>query len=162
MKHLFLGALVLLAFGCADERMDSPQGEVFAWELLSGKWEHINGDDRTYEEWSLVGDAHLDGRGYVLYEQSVAADTVYIEQLEILPEDGAIYYVVKLSGSQTEDAVRFELTRMDSTRLVFENPTEDFPKKISYHLLSKDAMEVHLSGRENGESSIRRLSFVRQ
>lgn len=162
MKYLLPLLCLLLAAGCTTPGPSADEGAAFTWKLLEGKWEHINGDDRTYEEWSLMEPGHLEGRGYVLYEKSISADTVYIEQLEILPEDDTFYYIVKLSGSQTEDAVRFELTRMDSTRLVFENAAEDFPKKISYHLLTKDAMEVHLSGRENGESSIRRLSFIRQ
>lgn len=164
MKHysyVFIG-VAIFATSCADSSPVSAEAKQFPLEALVGKWEDVNRANKFYEEWEKVGERHLRGRGYVLSGDSLQADTVFIEQLEILPEEGSLFYVVSLSGSQTSEKVRFKMTQADDGVITFENPEHDFPKKINYKLLSNVQMEVYLNGLENGKFGETRFSFIRQ
>lgn len=159
--YVFLFA-VYLVVSCGEAERPEEDARDFPLEALVGKWEDVNRENRFYEEWEKVGERHLKGTGYVLSGDSMQSDTVFIEQLEILPENGSLFYVVSLSGSQTSENVRFEMTSNSKGVITFENPQHDFPKKISYKLMSNVQMEVYLNGVENGEFGETRFSFIRQ
>lgn len=118
----------------------------------------MNRDNAFFEEWNVVGDKHLEGRGYVMS----SGDTVFIEQLEIVAQDSALLYRVGLNGSRTRDLVEFRMTSASRNEIVFENPKHDFPKKISYVLQPDSGINVYLSGHEEGQFSEINFSFVRR
>ncbi len=145
-------------FGCKNTELPPVDALAFPLERLQGKWQDMNRDNAFFEEWAVVGDKHLEGRGYVM----ASGDTVFIEQLEIVAQDSALLYRVGLNGSRTRDLVEFRMTSATPREIVFENPKHDFPKKISYELQPDSGINVYLSGHEAGQFSEINFSFVRR
>lgn len=149
---------VLLITGCENQQPPSSGAIAFPLQRLEGKWQDMNRDNAFFEEWRVVDDNRLEGRGYVM----AAGDTVFIELLEIVPKDSGLIYRVGLNGSRTADLVEFEMTSASADEIVFENPRHDFPKKISYVLQPDSGINVYLSGHEAGQFSEINFSFVRR
>jgi hypothetical protein len=145
--------------GCEETLVIEKAPEDFPLERLAGKWEDVDSENKFYEEWTVVGDSMLIGKGYVM----VSADTVFIENLRILKEKEGTFYQVNLSSNQSEkpEVVKFKMTSSGETDIVFENPQHDFPKKITYRMISNTEMRVFLNGIENGTFGETRFSFVR-
>lgn len=151
-----LGVLGWMA--CKSPEIPPVDALAFPLNRLQGKWQDMNGDNAFFEEWTLIGATHLEGRGYVMS----SGDTVFIEQLEIVAEDSSLLYRVGLNGSRTRDLVEFRMTSATGTEIVFENSKHDFPKKISYVLQPDSGINVYLSGHEAGKFSEINFSFVRR
>lgn len=145
--------------GCEETPVIEKAPEDFPLERLAGKWEDVDSENKFYEEWIVAGDSMLIGKGYVM----VSADTVFIENLRILKEKEGTFYQVNLSSNQSEkpEVVKFKMTSSGETDIVFENPQHDFPKKITYRMISNTEMRVFLNGIENGTFGETRFSFVR-
>ena len=47
--------------------------------------------------------------------------------------------------------VTFKLISSDSNKLIFENPTHDFPQLITYRIVPPDSLIAEISGLINGE-----------
>ncbi len=56
---------------------------------------------------------------------------------------GAVYYFAKVK--QNKYPVPFELTSCFDKHADFENTEHDFPKKLEYRLVAKDALDVKVS-----------------
>lgn len=145
--------------GCNETPVIQEQPKYFPLERLAGKWEDVDSENKFYEEWTVVSDSLLIGKGYVM----VSADTVFIENLRIFKDDEGTFYQVNLSSNQSQkpEVVKFKMTSSDDNDIVFENPQHDFPKKITYRMISNTEMRVFLNGIENGNFGESRFSFVR-
>ena len=60
--------------------------------------------------------------------------------------------------AENEYPVPFRLTSVESGRVVFENPTHDFPQKIIYQRNGTHALKVTIEGPGDGEES-RQVGF---
>jgi hypothetical protein len=57
-----------------------------------------------------------------------------------------LFYIVSVPNQNEEQPVAFKLTSSTIDYLVFENPEHDFPKKITYKLVTKDSLYAEISG----------------
>jgi hypothetical protein len=55
-------------------------------------------------------------------------------------------YSVTAGKQNNGQAVLFTATKNTATELVFENPEHDFPKKITYTLVTPDSLYAEISG----------------
>lgn len=106
-----------------------------AYAFLVGSWEEPGSGAR--ETWVAVGDRLL-GVGFFPPGPGV--------RFEIL-EVAADAYLARPAGR--EPAVPFAATRVGRDRAVFENPTNDFPRKIVYRR-SGSTMRARISGPGGG------------
>ena len=97
-------------------------------EWLVGSWNRTNAKPgkSSNERWEKTGEFEL--RGIAVNMQG--NDTTYIEKLLILIKDNSIYYVADVPENQKP--IYFKFTQISNTGFVCENPSHDFPKKISY------------------------------
>ena len=157
MKPFILLSFSLMLSACGSNQQANDVNENFAFERLAGKWEDIDEKNKWYEEWYLVEEGLLKGRGYVLYE----ADTVFIESMYIDFRPETPIYSVGLSGSSSEEAVVFSLTKITNDQITFENPEGENLKKISYQMISNVDMRIYIDEMENGAFGEKRFSFLR-
>lgn len=140
MKNLMragvLGSVVIVASVMASDVTD------LKW--MSGCW-YVEGKEAdSGEMWTrplgnmLLGVGHISEGGEVRSYEYM--------RIEERPSDG-MYFVAKPSG-QAE--VEFRRTEMGEHRVVFENPTHDFPQRISYWLAEEGVMKAKVEARENG------------
>jgi len=129
---LFLLALAMLL---APPRL---RADDLAW--LEGGWSSEQGGVLTVESWGPRDGERLPGRGLVLRDGEI----LFFEALEIVGRGDALTYV-PFPGGRTSPAA-FRLTHRDAKRVVFEDPTHDFPQRLDYRRLDADTLEIHVSG----------------
>ncbi|MEO9475219.1 MAG: DUF6265 family protein [Cyclobacteriaceae bacterium] len=121
MKRTLL-ILPLLAFiSCSTDRES-----IADLDWMAGKWikESDSPATTSIEVWEKTSETEMDGFGLTTEEN----DTIFYEQLRIIEEDNDLYYLANVG----DGIVKFELTRSDTDKWVFENPKHDFPKRIIY------------------------------
>ena len=135
---LLLGAAATAAAGC-----DSL--EPARW--LIGEWTAESGNRLVHESWHAVSPATFEGRG--LTTAAAGGAVLDGETLRLVAMSDAVFYVAKVAHNAYP--VAFRLTVCEPGRLVFENPTHDFPRRLEYLRQADGGMTVHVSdGAENG------------
>src|SRR5687768_14352106 len=96
-----------------------------AW--ISGGWQTAAGGRAQIEEhWMAPSGNSMIGMGRTV----AGGRTVEFEYLRIEERDGQVYYVASPKGRCP--GTDFKLTRLAAQEAVFENPENDFPKRITY------------------------------
>ena len=133
MKHLFnflIPSILIIStlVSCSDQAKKNDSIDRFTW--LQGHW----ADTATgfYESWEISQKGILLGNGYQLSD----GDTVFGESLSIEKSGENWAYVVSFGNEKTV----FRLTSVPGDSLVFENPENEFPKRITY--LKKDQGKI--------------------
>jgi hypothetical protein len=99
---------------------------ALAW--LAGNWEGKSGSASLEERWTPAS-----GGAMLAVSRTVSNNRmVAFEFLRIIERDGTLVYVAQPNGRAP--ATEFTLTKIGATEAVFENPTHDFPKMITYRL----------------------------
>jgi uncharacterized protein DUF6265 len=109
---------------------------------LEGTWTRINirKPGRTsFEQWKKINDHEFRGLGVTMQ----GTDTVFVEKLKIILEGNEIHYVADIP--ENFKPVHFTFTFISSNQFICENPTHDYPKKISYQL-NKNVLTAQTSG----------------
>ena len=106
------------------------QVQEFSW--LIGKWKEKSSS--TFESWKIVGQ-NLEA---VSFQISATGEKKITEEIKLLKKETKFFFVPDVAGDQ--GPVFFEITNYDGSSFLAENPTHDFPKKISY----KKIDETHL------------------
>ena len=104
-------------------------------DFLAGTWK-MEGKE-MYEHWDKLNENHFKGVSYAMKNGKVRI----MEYLQISRSGNEVNYAANALGQNDGKAIPFKLTKSDSV-YVFENPSHDFPKKISYRLLSPGEMFV--------------------
>ncbi|MBK9227650.1 MAG: hypothetical protein IPL67_11505 [Ignavibacteria bacterium] len=118
---------------------------------LLGVWEGIQGSGIYHEEWRRLSNNLLEGRAYMVKKGEITNP----ENLKIVIEDDEVYYVADVSHN--EAPVRFRMTSFSETILVFENPSHDFPQKITYDLAEEGWLKAVIEAEREGK--IRKVEF---
>ena len=110
-----------------------------AW--LAGTWTGTMGRASIEEHWLPPA-----GNTFLGLSRTVAAGRmVAFEYLRIIEKNGETFYVAQPNGRPPTE---FKLTSVTPTKAVFENPTHDFPKSITYELTVPDSLIATISGGE--------------
>jgi hypothetical protein len=135
---LFL--LSFLAFLGCSQRMNhhAESGLELQLKLLEGQW--IEMDQENYAEtWaSHPGDTMLTGSGFSV-KSGVLKRT---EKLAIVKNDTSIFYQATVEGQNQGATIPFKRVKQDNDKLVFENPSHDFPQRIEYSFLTDSTLEI--------------------
>ncbi len=115
-----------------------------------GSWQNISNDDLFVENWRYVCDSIYKGESYILQNN----DTAFYESINLEKINNEWYYTVSVKGQNKEEPVAFKLTSLSPNQLVFENPTHDFPTKITYLKISQDSIVASISGLIDGKEKL--------
>ena len=125
---------------------------VARWVL--GDW--VAGGDKTvfHESWTEVGPQTFEGIG----SEHAMADGKLIgsEALRLVEMAGGVFYIAKVAHNELP--VTFRLTECSADRLLFENPTHDYPRRIEYRHEADGRMVVAVS---DGKDKCFTLGFER-
>lgn len=109
-----------------------------AAQWLLGDWLADEGGRVVTESWRAAGTRTYEGEGATTARTSEApADA---ETLRIVEMSGEVFYLAKVAHNPYP--VTFRLTTCSGTRLVFENPRHDFPRRLEYVLVDDTTMTV--------------------
>lgn len=127
-----LALLLLLALPLAAE-------PTFAW--LAGSWTAQAGQELFEETWLPPI-----GGSFVGLSRTVSGGRmVFFEYLRIIERNGETYFIAQPNGRPPTE---FKLTSSTSTKAVFENPANDFPKVITYELTAPGKLSATISAGE--------------
>ncbi|MBL7711788.1 MAG: hypothetical protein JNL13_04965 [Chitinophagaceae bacterium] len=142
MKTLF--PIVVLIVLCSWQQPSDSGVQPANW--LRGSWVYHGARGPVYECWTRVSDTGLSGKSFMLK----SGDTVVLESIYLLSEQGTLYYIPAVTRQNRGLPVRFTAKAVSPGKLVFENPAHDFPQCISYTLITPDSLLAEISGTRNG------------
>jgi hypothetical protein len=133
--------LILLAcsLSAAPLAAQSPSSPIDRAAWLAGCWEMRVGDRFTMEMWMPPAGGTMMGASRTTRATVVRE----YEQLRLHTSGDTLIYSALPSGQSLAD---FRSTSISETSLVFENPTHDFPKKITYRRVGADSLVARVEG----------------
>jgi hypothetical protein len=124
-------------------------------EWMLGNWQYVTPEGTFVEHWQK-NEQGFSGHGWYIVNE----DTLFQETLSVTVKNGGIYYIAQVAGQNADKPVEFMLTGL-SRQLVFENPSHDFPKKITYSYHDDDHITATIEGVEKGKSRVEELKFTK-
>ncbi|MBP1679270.1 MAG: hypothetical protein H6Q29_1181 [Bacteroidetes bacterium] len=119
--------------------------DSLAW--IAGCWEgRFAGGRVVSEQWMKPLGGMMLGMSRTVKDGNVVEfEAIRLEQ----SEDGSIRYVARPS-SQPE--ATFTLVTLDPGRIVFENPSHDYPQRIIYTLITADSLVARIEGQSGAKT----------
>ncbi len=156
LKTSFISSVSIVAaflvFGFAKE-ISFHNMQQLHW--LSGTWFFKEGDDVVYEHWDSVNDSLMQGRSYAIHVKSNGmADTIIFETIQLALKNKKLQYIPTVNGQNGGKPVAFQAVEQSGGKIVFSNPSHDFPQYISYERIGGDSLVAAIWGKQ-GERDVR-------
>ena len=144
--RLVLGVLVtlpcLVPVPQASAQSASEIVDSLSW--MAGCWMNETPNRIVEENWMRpAGASMMAVNRSVSNGRTVAYEFIQIR--EVAPD--TLAFIAMPSGQK---GAAFRLKRTDYHEVVFENPTHDFPQRISYRLVAADSLVGRIEGNVNG------------
>ncbi|TDE00816.1 DUF6265 family protein [Flavobacterium hiemivividum] len=160
-KKITFLVLITIFVSCKKTDSDDPdQNEkdiIKTARWLQGQWENKSEDGTLTETWKKVNDSTYNGHSFFLKGK----DTIHYETIVLQQIEEQLSYNANVRGQNDDKPVAFLLTETKENQLVFENPTHDYPQKISYTQVSKDSLVAEISGIQSGKPSSEKYVMLR-
>jgi hypothetical protein len=141
MRAAFTATVLLsLLTGAPAAPSDAAPPTLAGLAFMAGCWRGPSGEGATIEEYYT---APADNLMLGLSRYITGSRVTSYEFTTIAREGKEIVLTPRPSG---QEPVAFRLTRLDSTRAVWENPAHDFPTLITYRRGSSDSLIARIEG----------------
>ena len=147
MNKLFFLIVLFILFSCQKGK-DKAKNVGQDWIL--GQWKNKSQEGILSESWKKVNDSVFDGESYFIKEK----DTLHSEKMQLKQKDENLIYVSTIKGQNEDKPVTFAQNTEIENQLVFENPTNQYPRKIVYKLTGKNQITIQISGIQQGKPSV--------
>jgi len=153
MKNTIYILILVLAFAsCLKSKETS---KIVGNDWLLGKWENKSGEGNLLEIWTKVNDSLFIGESYFIKEN----DTLHSEKIELQQKGEHLFYVSTIKGQNNDKPITFNHNIEIEKQLVFENPKNEYPRKIVYKPIAKDRIFIEVSGIQQDKPSSARYSM---
>jgi Domain of unknown function (DUF6265) len=143
-KTPIIFAVAILAVSTAFKQQET---NIKKAEWLLGRWENKMPEGTLSEIWRKVNNTEFHGESYFV----IGKDTVFAESVVLDDKNGKMAYTVTVPSQNDAQPVRFDLTAITDTQMVFENPKHDFPNKIVYTQVKPDSLVAVIYGLKKGK-----------
>lgn len=116
-----------------------------AW--LLGKWENQTESGKSIEFWRKINDSLYRSESYIIENK----DTISFEQIDLIKKNNTLEFIPTVKGQNHDSAVIFKQIQGNKNQLIFEDPSHDFPQKISYTQFGEDSLYAEISGNINSK-----------
>jgi hypothetical protein len=120
-----------------EKKVAKNKMEKFNWIIGSWKMETKRGI--IIETWISTDDSTLSGESVRV---NLTGGTDLLETVRIVNRNKEYFYIPTAKGQNEDRPVIFKITSADKSGFVAENPEHDFPKRISYQLISEDSIHA--------------------
>ncbi len=146
-----------LLFALSLTAQEKPKFEKLAW--IAGNWTGKMGRAQIEENWMPpLGGAML-GVSRTISNTAAGPRMVAFEFLRIVQKEGETFYVAQPNGRPPTE---FKLTSATDTKAVFENPTHDHPKIITYEKDANGDLLATIEGDEGGRHKKQQFRFEKK
>lgn len=144
--------IVLAALACVglDGRAVIVQPASILPTWIAGCWAGTRGGEQFHERWTLADATTLLGLSHTVKAGTLTA----FEFLRVVVRDGKAVYVAQPGGVPPTE---FTATEQTADRVVFENPSHDFPKRVIYERPATGRLTASIDG---GPSSRQRVEYA--
>lgn len=149
MKKILITFVGITLFAACGK----PDADIKKFKWLEGRWEGVEGDMKTFEEWEPIKDNVIEGIGGVTADN----DTMFSEKIKIEIIDDEFYYVAAVPGNPKE--VAFKLKKSENNSTTFENLENDYPQRVIYTLNADGSLYARIEGRKTGGDSKQEFTF---
>lgn len=153
MKKAILFLIIILAFISCQKSKSISKIVVANW--LLGKWENKSANGNLLEIWKKANDSLFIGESYFIKEK----DTLHSEKIELKQKGEELYYISTIKEQNNDQSVTFKHNIEIKKQLVFENPKNDYPRKIVYKTIGNDLLLIEISGIQQKRQSSTRYSM---
>ena len=157
MIHLMKNAIYILVLilTLASCQKSKEVSKIVGNDWLLGKWENKSDEGNLLEIWKKANDSLFIGESYFIKEK----DTLHSEKIELKQKGENLFYISTIKGQNNDKPITFKHNIEIEKQLVFENPNNDYPKKIIYSQISKDRVIILISGIQQGKPSSTKYSL---
>ena len=142
MKYFFIVMLMAISTAMVSRLIFSGNKmESFLW--MTGSWKMETKRGIIMETWIYSDDSTLSGESIRV---NITGGTDLLEKIQLVHRNHAYFYIPVAQGQNENKPVSFKITKFTETGFVAENPEHDFPKRITYQLLSKDSIHAFIDG----------------
>lgn len=123
---------------------------------LIGRWKMTTARGEIWEQWEL--------RNGMLYGTSFRIrdkDTTWLEQIDLLFDNGGIFYKPVVANQNNGQRVSFALNRISANTFQFENLLHDFPQRIIYDFSVPDSIYARIEGNSKGQFRTSQYRYAR-
>jgi hypothetical protein len=142
MRPLMLLIIVGFSFYAFTETNNENKMQSFKW--LEGSWtmKKKSGGSIT-ETWLAHNDSVMLGESMSF---SITGQSKVLENLRLTYQSGSYYYVSRVNGQNNNQETTFKITSHSEKGFVAEKPDHDFPKRITYGMITKDSIHAFIDG----------------
>lgn len=162
MRVLFIVLLALCAIankGFSQNKTGAQMpADLDSVSWLLGSWEQKTARGIMVETWRRNTDSSYAGESYLVTDK----DTIPAETVDLVKENGIIFYIPTVKRQNEGKPVRFRLVSFSSAQMRFENLQHDFPQVITYTMKDKDNIVAEISGTVNGSTRSRQFPMQRR
>lgn len=149
-------ALILILISALTSCQKSKEvSKIVGTDWLLGKWENKSDEGNLLETWTKVNDSLFIGESYFIKEK----DTLHSEKIQLKQKGENLLYVSTIKGQNNDKPITFVHKPEIEKQLVFENPKNDYPKKIIYKRIAADRLIIEISGIQQEKPSSDRYSM---
>ena len=138
--------VLALAFLVAATTASAQGGPIDSLAWLAGCWAGERGERRFEEQWMAPRGGLMLGMSRTV--KAGNNELVDFEQLQIREEQGVLVFTARPSR---QPQASFRVTAADADGVLFENPTHDFPQRISYRRQPDGSLLARIEGELRGE-----------
>jgi Domain of unknown function (DUF6265) len=153
MKKVILSLLIFLFFASCGKSKEV--SKIVGNDWLLGKWENKSDEGNLLEIWKKKNDSLFIGESYFIKEK----DTLHYEKIELQQKGENLIYVSTIKGQNEDKPITFKHNITIEKQLVFENPNNEYPRKIVYKPIAKDRIFIEVSGMQQDKPSSIRYSM---
>lgn len=153
MKKATLILFTILSFTSCLKSNES--SKIVGADWLLGKWERNSAEGNLIEIWKQSNDSSYLGESYFIKGK----DSLHFEQIQLQQKGDDLMYIATIRGQNNDKPITYIQNKEEEKQLVFENPTNGYPRKIVYSKISKDRMQIQISGIQQGKPSSDRYTL---
>jgi hypothetical protein len=147
--RLISSALVIACLVSCQKKSGNKFEKLKKMEWLVGNWEQKLPDGIVTETWTKENDSTFSGKSFFIKEK----DTIHLESIVLTQKDDNLLYIPTVSGQNNNEPTTFTMVSDAENTFSFENPTHDYPQKITYKKISDTNLLATISGKQQGKQS---------
>lgn len=128
-------------------------------EWLVGEWEQKLPNGIITEIWKKENDSTYSGKSFFVKEEE---DTIHSETIVLSQRKDKLLYIPTVNGQNNDEPVTFTMSSDAEDKFTFENPTHDYPQKISYKKSNATTLMTSISGIQQGKLSQENYSLTKK
>lgn len=155
-KTASLLSILLIASSC-KENNNAEKDLIKKADWLIGNWETKTNIGTLSENWEKVNDSTFKAKSLFIKDK----DTIHNESIILEQKRENLSYTTTIIGQNYNKPIRFQLKEDVENELIFENPKNDYPQKISYKKTSKTSLITQISGLQSGKTSTEKYNMIK-